>query len=156
MMVVAIAALSPAGCAFVFPGTTTLTEDPASRHLRFIPAGAPRSLPPVPAEKVRVVMVPYGGGDHVLAEGLTIDGLVIKARDDVPSADAPHLVLGDVRLDFLKRDAPEDATKVMAAEAGRHGANTLYVVDIDGSHWPGETRRVDRRAVAVRLSDATP
>ncbi len=94
-----------------------------------------------------------------LPDGLTLEdrgGVAIRllATPNRPSPGDPHRVLGEVRVDLDRRQDRETYLRAMKAEAARHGANALVVLDETGARCYSHTNAQCRLGVAVHVSTA--
>lgn len=128
----------------------------AQSDLTFVPASGVSSLPVVPSESVTIL---YADQRKPLPAGLWIaapqgrespkSALELAVLDEgYPTAEDPHVKVGEVRWSSRTVLPLDKVASLIAAEAGKHGANTVLMVSY----------RLDaaQRAVALRLSSAQP
>ncbi|HTJ41523.1 MAG TPA: hypothetical protein VL463_05480 [Kofleriaceae bacterium] len=91
-----------------------------------------------------------------LPEGFTLDRMSLSADPGIPSLDAPHVVLGEVRIRLNTRQPRAMWLQAMQVEAAKHGANAVVVLDETGDDCYSNDDYKCRLGVAVHLSDAPP
>lgn len=116
--------------------------------------------PPVATYDGKASLAPVATSTvHVLTPLELPDGFHLERQDlyadpGVPSPATPHRVLGRIRVVRDKRHQRDAYLAVMQAEAAKHGANALVLVDEAGTECVDEYGHYCRLGWAVALSDA--